>query len=202
MSTRGLQFSGWRVDNAKLPSDPAVAAAVDTIRRHFGCAAAILPDKVRLETRKARILLREETTSNKEGPMTFHWKGHQFEGCLEIHHATRVARRLDWEWGGAIIHELGHAFHFYGVPGDENNSSVNNRFQISRHLSCYTNSTNIETLNKEPSYAIQKGDQREYFACLFASYFNANNYTPVSRENLQRDDPEGFALIHSLISGP
>lgn len=208
--TKHQPFSGWAVYCDDISDDQA-----HRLGRYFAAAAAILPKPVLLVTQKASVFLHNSNAkwTKCEGRMSFHWSKTYLEdarrdgamaGSIEVHDVNSVIDMLENEWSGSVIHELGHAFHFH-YPHFNINHMIHNTFRHSRNLPCYTNSRSVFFGDiQEPieSYAVKgskESQYKEYFACLFASYFNMNNYLPVSRKQLKTGDPEGFALIDNLI---
>ncbi len=204
-------FSGWTVYSDNISDDQA-----HRLRRYFAFTAAILPEPLLLVTQKANVFLHNsnERWEKSEGRMVFHWSRKYLEdaqrnvkmtGSIEIHNTNFVIYALENEWSGSVFHELGHAFHYH-YPNDKIDFLIKNVFERSRNLPCYKNSRSLffgDAQEPVESYAIkgpEENKHKEYFACLFASYFNMNNYLPVSRKQLKKGDPEGFALIDNLIN--
>ena len=192
-------LAGWKVHPRG-----ANPAQITELASHLAGVAAILPGPVLSIVQRAKIYVHTQSEwEEKEDVMAFHWSAEYLmkhgrnshdsavEGSIEIHNISCLLSILR-AWPGSLVHELGHAFH-YRLSCDADRA-IEAAFEKSRDLPCYQQSYAVENRHDPLNF------YKEYWACLFASYFNSNNCRPFNREELRTDDLVGFALVHRLIA--
>ena len=193
-------LSGWEVH-----SYDADSAQIAKLGSYLAEVTKKLPEPVLSIVRRAKIFVhRQSVWKEKEGVMTFHWcreylmeNGRNLpesavKGSIEIHSIGCLLNILNG-WLGSLIHEFGHAFHYHYLSSDAD-QAIKAAYEKGRFLCCHKNSYAVT--NK---YA-DENRYKEHWACLFTSYFDSNDCQPKERKDLQAGDPEGYDLIHRLIT--
>ena len=196
-----VQFlAGWEVH-----SYDADHAQITELRMHLAKVAEKLPEPVLSIVRHAKIYVHKQSVwKKKEGVMTFHWAKKYLvengrnspesavEGSIEIHSIGCELNILNG-WLGSLVHEFGHAFHYHSLSSDADRA-IKAAYEKGKFLSCHENSYAVtNNYGEENRY-------KEHWACLFAAYFDSNNCRPKERKDLQAEDPEGYDLVHRLIT--
>jgi len=93
----------------------------------------------------------------------------------------------------AVLHELAHAYHdqVLGFDNPEIMKVWKDFCADKKHQSVLRYSGRME-----PHYGLT--DQKEFFAEMTESYFGTNDFYPFVRAELQRDEPEAFALMKKI----
>ena len=111
-----------------------------------------------------------------------------------------VYSATNWDWLPesralkALVHELSHAYHL--EQWEELRPDIYDVWQNAKNLGLYRNVEDEDRKVLEQGYALQ--NHLEYFAELSAIYFVGGYYKPFTREELQKYDPAGYALIRKI----
>ena len=89
-----------------------------------------------------------------------------------------------------IIHELGHAYHWYLTWFKE--SEIDEVYRHASDKGIYESVPHVQGGNLK-AYAMTNAT--EYFASLTAAYFAYNDYFPFTRDDLKKHDHKGYELI-------
>lgn len=113
-------------------------------------------------------------------------------GAVEIHN---VRDFLEWEreqpW--VVMHELAHAYHHRSL-GDAN-EDIKSAYENARRAGSYE-SVRYHDGSMRRAYAMN--NHMEYFAEITEAYFGTNDFFPFNRAELERHDPQGFALMERI----
>jgi hypothetical protein len=114
--------------------------------------------------------------------------------CVEIANARNF---LDW-WKDQpymVLHEMSHAYHHRFLPNGFANADVkaaydriiaDGRYDLVERISGTV----------EPAYA--KTNEMEFFAEVSEAFFGTNDFYPFVRSELNKHDPETYALLQFL----
>lgn len=112
--------------------------------------------------------------------------------AVEIHN---VRDFLEWEreqpW--VVMHELAHAYHHRSL-GD-NNEDIKSAYENARRSGSY-DSVRYHDGSTRRAYAMN--NDKEYFAEITEAYFGTNDFFPFNRAELERHDPQGYALMERI----
>lgn len=105
--------------------------------------------------------------------------------------------RLFTEWSVdqpmMVLHELAHAFH-HQVLGQDN-QGVKDAFDHAQGSRIYESVLDCKG-NRRRAYALT--NEKEYFAESSEAYFGRNDFYPFTRVDLQRFDPQMYALLGKI----
>lgn len=96
----------------------------------------------------------------------------------------------------SVLHELAHAYHDQVLDFD--NAEIRAAWERFRDSGKYVSVLHING-KKTKHYALT--NPKEFFAEMTESYFGQNDFFPFNRAELQREEPEIFALL-TKIWGP
>jgi len=98
------------------------------------------------------------------------------------------------------LHELAHAYHNRFLPKGFSNPELRAAYDRARTAGAYNRVErwygNGKPITFERAYAMT--DPMEYFAETTEAFFSRNDYFPFTRDELERHDPEMFALLKKL----
>ena len=165
---------------------------------------AVVPEKPLAELRKVRIWFEWEVKKN--GAAEFHvsagWlkdNGYNPDKlkAVEINNTKNFVKwsRQNQPW--MLMHELAHSYHFR-VLGDRFAPLVD-AYKQAKERKLYDEVERIGAKKKEKAYAMT--DPAEYFAELTEAYFGKNDFFPFTRDELEKHDPVGFALMQKAWDG-
>jgi len=103
------------------------------------------------------------------------------------------------------LHELAHAYHNRVLPSGFANPQIKAAYEQAKASGKYDRTERWHGNGKpntfERAYALT--NSQEYFAETSEAYFSRNDFFPFNRDELQRHDPEMYALLEKLwgISG-
>ncbi|MBK9145277.1 MAG: hypothetical protein IPM23_22630 [Candidatus Melainabacteria bacterium] len=92
-----------------------------------------------------------------------------------------------------VLHELAHAFHDQVLGQD--NQGIKESFDHARESRLYESVLDCKR-NRRRAYALT--NEKEYFAECTEAYFGKNDFYPFNRADLQRYDPQMYALLGKL----
>jgi hypothetical protein len=117
--------------------------------------------------------------------------------CVELSNARNF---LKWtrEQPWMALHELSHGYHHQFLKGGFANAEITTAFNNAMKSNRY-DSVLRSNGKKEKAYAAT--NPMEYFAEASEAYFGANDFYPVNSGDLERHDPEMFALVKRLWRG-
>lgn len=142
----------------------------------------------------------EGGTSGLRG-LAYHWsadwlRAHGYDPrkarSVEIH---SVRDFLEWTPGQPwlVMHELAHAYHDRALG--EHNEDVAAAFENARRSGAYESVRHRDGGNRR-AYALT--NRMEYFAELSEAYLGVNDFFPFTRAELERHDPQGYALMEKV----
>jgi hypothetical protein len=114
--------------------------------------------------------------------------------CVHIPDAAYFADPRDQHrqpW--AILHELAHAYHDQVLDFDE--PQILAAYRRFKESGRYESVLQING-RVEKHYGLT--DQKEFFAEMTEAYFGTNDFYPFNRAELQRDEPELYALLRKI----
>lgn len=142
----------------------------------------------------------ESDNGNLRG-LAYHWSAqwlreHGYNPAkakaVEIHNVRDfVAWSATQPW--LVMHELAHAYHDRAL-GEENESIVS-AFENARRSGVYER-VRYHDGSTRRAYAMTNA--KEYFAELSEAYHGRNDFFPFDHADLQRHDPQGFALMEQV----
>jgi hypothetical protein len=98
------------------------------------------------------------------------------------------------------LHELAHAYHHRVLKDGFGNAEIKAAYERARAAGLYArverHHGNGRPNTFERAYAMT--DPMEYFAETTEAFFSRNDFFPFTRDELQRHDPEMFALLAKL----
>lgn len=95
----------------------------------------------------------------------------------------------------AVLHELAHAWHHRVSKSDQ--KLITKTYQNAIKEGLYQNVTRYGGAIKDvKAYAIT--NEKEYFAELSEAYFGMNDYFPYNRMQLEKYDPQGYAMMQAV----
>ena len=203
------QVEGWtvRVDTRLLagPDKDLGDRALRLLANQLYAIAFSLPaDRVE---RLRQVPIQLDRTHGRLVPMQYHpsaaWlRGNGYDTnlarCVHIPDAAYFAnprdqRRQPW----AALHELAHAYHdqVLGFGDPEIRAAWKRTVESGR----FDHALQIEGRHTR-HYALT--DEKEFFAEMTESYVGMNDFFPFNRAELQESEPETFALMERIWSGP
>lgn len=164
----------------------------------------VVPEKPLAALKKVKFWMEWQT--KKGGAAEFHvskgWlkdNGYNPEkaGSVEI---NNLANFVDWSkrtqpW--MVLHELAHAHHFLTLGDKYAPLEAAYKQAIERKL---YDSVEFVSGGKKKGYAATNA--AEYFAELSEAYFGKNDFFPYTRDELEKHDPVGFALVKKAWGEP
>jgi hypothetical protein len=117
--------------------------------------------------------------------------------CVHIPDAAYFAGpRFQYEQPCAVLHELAHSYHdqVLGFDNPEIEAAWRRFVDGGKYKSVLSISGKMR-----PHYALT--DQKEFFAEMTESFFGHNDFDPFNGAELQRDEPELFALLKRIWGG-
>lgn len=113
---------------------------------------------------------------------------------------TRIFEEEMNRMPNVTLHELAHAYHFLVVRMGFSNLEIKRAYERARASGTYDRVERWHGNGKpntfEAAYAMTT--PQEYFAETTEAYFSGNDFFPFNREELQKHDPEMFALLEKL----
>lgn len=112
---------------------------------------------------------------------------------------VRIFERETKRMPNFALHELAHAYHDRFLPGGFGHEELKKAFENAKEKGLYER---VERrfgdgrTAKERAYAMT--NPMEYFAETTEAFFSTNDFFPFTREQLQRHDPDMFALLKKL----
>jgi hypothetical protein len=97
------------------------------------------------------------------------------------------------------LHELAHAFHHRTVRMSFGNLEIKNAYEKAKASGKYERVERKDSEGRshmDRAYAMT--NPQEYFAECSEAFFSRNDFYPFTREELQKHDPEMFALLEKL----
>jgi arylsulfatase len=199
------ELDGWtvRVDRRLLeaPKVELGQRAVKLLEARLVAIAAVVPAAPLAKLRQVPIQL--DLTHGALRPMQYHpsagWlRANGYSAALEKSvHIPEVqeflspfeAHRQPW----AVLHELAHAYHDRVLGFDEPRLEAAWRKlkESGKYKSVVTSPGPLRE-----HYALT--DPREFFAEMTEAYFGANDFYPFVAGELQREEPELFALLREI----
>lgn len=200
---------GWTIMLEKqLRSEaPELAKkAADRLSGNLAAAIAAFPETARARLKKVRIFLMYGSKADGDG---------RDSGCEYFQSiAPDHYKNLDPDWGNSIViysaenylwqsdlwalklatHELAHAYHLGQWPEDK--QEICRAYDNAMARKLYRDVSDVDGPMIEKAYAIQ--NPMEYFAELSCMVFAACDYAPHNRLELEKYDPEGYAMIREM----
>lgn len=116
---------------------------------------------------------------------------------------VRIFERETKRMPNFALHELAHAYHDRVLPGGFGNQAIRSAFTNANKKGLYEkveqrfgDGRSVEVR----AYAIT--NPMEYFAECSEAYFSTNDFFPFTRSQLEKHDPQMFALLKSLWTRP
>lgn len=112
--------------------------------------------------------------------------------AVEIHD---VRDFIDWSPGQpwVLMHELAHAYHDRALG--EHNEEIAAAYENARRSGAYEGVRHRDGSTRR-AYALN--NRMEYFAELTEAYIGVNDFFPFTRAELERHDPQGYALMEKV----
>jgi hypothetical protein len=117
--------------------------------------------------------------------------------CVEISNLRHFSAWTREAQPMMILHEVAHIFH-HRVLGAENRD-IKEAYQLAVKSGNYE-SVGYYNGSKKRAYALNNAS--EYFAEISEAYFGKNDFYPFTREELQKFDPAGYALMEKYWGAP
>ncbi len=120
----------------------------------------------------------------------------RWRSAVVIYCAENYGKQINDFWAlKALVHEFAHAHHL--EHWDENQPpEIRAAWEHADQLKLYRDVKDDEGKTHEKAYAIV--NHLEYFAELSCIYFVGCNYRPATRQDLERYDPQGHAMIQKV----
>ncbi|MEZ6128431.1 MAG: hypothetical protein R3C59_07095 [Planctomycetaceae bacterium] len=203
-------INGWTVhiDERLLKQEPqATRLALDLLKKQLAEIVRVVPKPAVAKLRKVPLYFSPQYP-NQSGRAEFHpgeeWlkkngrdpvmvKGVEFSNIPIFEQETRRMPNF-------ALHELAHAYHNLFLDEGFGNPRVLTAFERAKDSGSYDNverwhgQPNRNTMEK--AYAIT--NPMEYFAETTEACFSRNDFYPFNREELQKHDPDMFALLIEL----
>jgi dipeptidyl-peptidase 4 len=98
------------------------------------------------------------------------------------------------------LHELAHAYHHRVLPAGFANSPIKTAYERAKTSGKYDRTERWHGNGKPNTFerAYAMATPQEYFAETSEAYFSRNDFFPFNRDELQRHDPEMYALLEKL----
>lgn len=195
-------IEGWTVHvDERLLSGPDKELGDRALRilanRLFDIKLVMAADKM---TRLQKIPIWIDLTHGKLRPAQYHpsarWlRNNGFSEalakCVHIPRAAAFAgsnHQSVQPW--SVLHELAHAYHDQVYGFDD--ADIRAAWERFRDSGKYTQVLHING-NKTKHYALK--NQMEFFAEMTEAYFGQNDFYPFNRAELEREEPQTFALL-------
>ncbi len=94
-----------------------------------------------------------------------------------------------------VLHELAHAYHHQSLPLGFENPEVRAAFDRAMKAGSYDS---VLRGNGKEERAYAATNPMEYFAEATEAYFGTNDFFPFVHVELQRHDPQMYALLRKL----
>ena len=206
-STRDIE--GWSVHiAAKLLTDQAedTMHAIELLQKQLQEIVRVVPEPVVAELKKVPLYFSPEYPGIRPSA-EFHpdaaWlrnngrdpamaKGVEFSN-IRVFEAD--LRRMP----NFALHELAHAYHNRVLPRGFSNPEIKAVYEKAKASGIYQHVERRDSdgrTSKDRAYAMTNA--MEYFAETSEAFFSQNDFFPYTREELQRHDPEMFALLTKL----
>jgi hypothetical protein len=198
-------FAGWtvRVDERLLqPANSELGGrALKLLEARLTTLAAVLPEKPLARLRQVPIQI--DLTHGGLDAMQYHPSADWLRGagystnlanCVHIPNASYFAAPYEvFRQPMAILHELAHAYHFQVLGRSE--PRILKAFSKFRSGGRYE-LVLMNTGEKRRHYGLT--DDAEFFAEMTEAYFGTNDFFPFVASELQREEPEIFALLREI----
>jgi hypothetical protein len=116
---------------------------------------------------------------------------------IEVPNIRRFANASKQGFGGLMMHELAHVYHYKALGPDHPGVRAAFRQAVDRKLYDRVADTFGRT-----GRAYARADRFEYFAELTETYFGRNDYFPFDRRELEQHDPVGYRLMRDVWGDP
>jgi hypothetical protein len=198
-------LAGWTVrvdERLLLPTNSELGdRALKLLEARLTTLAMVLPEKPLARLRQVPIQI--DLTHGALHPMQYHPSADWLRGagyatnlanCVHIPDASYFAAPYEvFRQPMAILHELAHAYHFQVLGRSEP--------RILKAFSKFRSSGRYElvlmnTGEKRRHYGLT--DDAEFFAEMTEAYFGTNDFFPFVASELQREEPEIFALLRDI----
>ena len=103
----------------------------------------------------------------------------------------RWTREQPW----MVLHELAHGYHHRFLPGGYRNKEIREAFERASREGKYESVAYVRGGEKR-AYALN--NPMEFFAENSEAFFGKNDFFPFTRADLEKFDPETFALLQKL----
>ncbi|MEY3173428.1 MAG: hypothetical protein RLZZ436_1342 [Planctomycetota bacterium] len=111
----------------------------------------------------------------------------------------RIFERETRRMPNFTLHELAHAYHDRVLPGGFDNQQLKTAFQNARDKGLYDQvEQRFGDGRSEVVRAYAITNPMEYFAECSEAFFSTNDFFPFNREQLEKHDPQMFALLRTL----
>jgi hypothetical protein len=135
--------------------------------------------------------------------MCCHWSADWLESAglpREKAGGVEVVNARDFlEWRSSqpymVLHELAHAYHRM-IGGDL--PEIVAAYEHARAAGLYESVGRNTAPTGDTVRAYAATNHHEYFAELSEAYFALNDFEPYTRAQLERHDPEGFAMVERV----
>ncbi len=197
------EIEGWSVTIHKdlLADSPLATATLDLLRLQLVQIERMVPAQAVAKLRKIRIWV--EKNEPHHPCMAYHpdagWlKSHDMNpekaGCVELANARNF---LDWtkQQPWMVLHELAHGYHHQFLPDGYSNATLAKLFNRATDSDKYNSVLHING-RTERAYALN--NPMEFFAEASEAFFGTNDFYPFVRAELQKHDPETFAILKTV----
>lgn len=114
--------------------------------------------------------------------------------CVEIANTQNFIKwTVHQPW--MVLHELAHAYHDQFLEGGHGNKEVRAAYEKAMEAKTYEK---VLLYNGREVRHYAATNPAEYFAEASEAYFGTNDFYPFVRSELQRHDPEIFALLEKI----
>lgn len=201
---------GWIVHiNPKLLSDypEATARALELLEEQLDEIVRVVPETAVVELKKVPLYF-SPTYRGKRGGAEFHpdagWlrkngRDPDMAKGVEFSNINTFEEEMN-RMPNFALHELAHAYHNRVLPKSFSNPEIEMTFEKAKASGKYDRIErwygNGKPNTFEKSYAMT--NPMEYFAECTEAFFTRNDFYPFNRDDLNRHDPEMFALLEKL----
>ncbi len=207
------KVSGWTVHVSRTllaTNRPATERAIELLAAQLGEIVRRVPSHALAELREVPLWVspeypgvqpRAEYHPNADW-LREHSRDHAMAKAVEFTN-VRIFKSEARRMPNFALHELAHTYHDRVLPGGFENASVKKAYEKAKLSGRYDN---VEQRFGDGRSAYGRAyaltDSQEYFAELTEAFFSTNDFFPFTREELQRHDPETFALLEKLWGVP
>ena len=205
------QVEGWTLhisDKLLEKNKPAVDAALPLLQKQLAEICRVVPAEAvaKLQTTPIYFTL---PANGKHGTAEYHddagWlranqRDPAMAKCVQVSDVADFAKETD-RMPAFMLHELAHGYHDKVLTWDQ--PDIIAAYEHAKAAKLYDrverwHGTGIPN-NFERAYAMS--NHKEYFAEVTEAYFARNDFFPFTRDELEKHDPEVFAVLKKVWGG-